>query len=166
MELGGFLTLGALLLIVIMFIARPFFDVPLQQGKVYEQGDKPVSDVFRETNLRNRYADILDRIDELEEDYQLKKIPYDAYHAAHIALIQEGTEFMQNLQAIDTEHEIQQGTLPHYHLDQNDEAIEEMILEHRKKRQEKMIGFCPRCGKPVQKSDVFCSRCGNRLERS
>jgi hypothetical protein len=38
--------------------------------------------------------------------------------------------------------------------------IEELVNERRRARQAKAVGFCPRCGKPVQESDKFCSRCG------
>ena len=38
--------------------------------------------------------------------------------------------------------------------------VETMVAERRKAHTEKAAGFCPHCGKPVQKSDKFCSRCG------
>lgn len=165
MEFGAFLILGALLLIIVMFVARPFFDVPLQPSNAYSGSPKPLNENANEKELRNRYEDILSRIDEIEEDFQLAKIPYDMYSVARVKLVKEGTTIMHTLQSIETEREIHQGIENHTYIDQSDDVIEEMILDHRKMRQEKMIGFCPRCGKPIQKSDVFCSRCGNKLER-
>lgn len=44
-----------------------------------------------------------------------------------------------------------------------DEAIESLISERRTKRKEKSAGFCPKCGKPVLRSDRFCSSCGKAL---
>lgn len=38
--------------------------------------------------------------------------------------------------------------------------IENLIAARKRERKESSAGFCPRCGKPVQKSDQFCSRCG------
>jgi hypothetical protein len=38
--------------------------------------------------------------------------------------------------------------------------VEAMVSERRRAQPAKAIGFCPRCGKPVQKSDKFCSKCG------
>src|SRR5512138_1842425 len=38
--------------------------------------------------------------------------------------------------------------------------VEKLVDARRLSRSEKAAGFCPRCGKPVQKSDKFCSRCG------
>jgi len=44
-----------------------------------------------------------------------------------------------------------------------DDKLEQMIASRRRARQEKTSGFCPKCGKPVQKSDHFCPKCGTKL---
>jgi predicted amidophosphoribosyltransferase len=41
-----------------------------------------------------------------------------------------------------------------------DDALEAIIASRRRERSEKAGGFCPKCGRPVQKSDYFCPRCG------
>lgn len=41
--------------------------------------------------------------------------------------------------------------------------LEEMIAVRKRQRQEPSAGFCPKCGKAVQKSDLFCGRCGTTL---
>jgi len=43
------------------------------------------------------------------------------------------------------------------------DELEELIARRKRQRKESSAGFCPRCGKPVQKSDKFCSKCGNNL---
>jgi hypothetical protein len=43
------------------------------------------------------------------------------------------------------------------------DAIEELIATRKRARQESASGFCPKCGKPAQKSDKFCSKCGATL---
>jgi hypothetical protein len=45
-----------------------------------------------------------------------------------------------------------------------DDELEHMIAARRRARQEKSAGFCPACGKPVQKSDRFCTKCGVALK--
>ena len=45
-------------------------------------------------------------------------------------------------------------------LSNGQDDVESMVAERRKVHTEKAAGFCPHCGKPVQKSDKFCSRCG------
>jgi hypothetical protein len=41
--------------------------------------------------------------------------------------------------------------------------LEELIASRKRVRKESAAGFCPNCGRPVQKSDKFCSRCGTTL---
>lgn len=41
--------------------------------------------------------------------------------------------------------------------------LEDIIAARKRSRNESAGGFCPRCGKPVQKSDKFCSKCGTPL---
>jgi hypothetical protein len=43
------------------------------------------------------------------------------------------------------------------------DELEEMIASRKRVRTESAAGFCPGCGRPVQKSDKFCSRCGTTL---
>lgn len=40
------------------------------------------------------------------------------------------------------------------------DELEEMIAARKRQRNENSGGFCPRCGRPVQKSDKFCAHCG------
>jgi hypothetical protein len=51
---------------------------------------------------------------------------------------------------------------PNGHSQRGDE-IEELIASRKRVRQETAAGFCPRCGKPVQKSDKFCAKCGTEV---
>lgn len=41
--------------------------------------------------------------------------------------------------------------------------IEEMISERRMERKERSAGFCSKCGRPVQQSDVYCPGCGEKI---
>ncbi len=47
-----------------------------------------------------------------------------------------------------------------------EDDLEGMIMERRRARQEITRGFCPKCGRAIQKSDRFCPRCGTALEQS
>jgi hypothetical protein len=44
-----------------------------------------------------------------------------------------------------------------------EDEVEVLVSARRRARQEKAGGFCPKCGRPVAKSDQFCSRCGKTL---
>jgi hypothetical protein len=58
-----------------------------------------------------------------------------------------------------TSRVIQQGTAEI----ETDTELERLIADRRQARSEKSSGFCPHCGKPVQKSDRFCPKCGTTL---
>jgi zinc-ribbon domain len=41
-----------------------------------------------------------------------------------------------------------------------DDELEARLATRRRERQDRSAGFCPQCGRPVQKSDRFCPKCG------
>jgi hypothetical protein len=43
------------------------------------------------------------------------------------------------------------------------DELEDLIASRKRARKESSAGFCPHCGRPVQKSDKFCSKCGANL---
>lgn len=45
------------------------------------------------------------------------------------------------------------------------DELEDLIAARKRQRKESAAGFCPRCGRPLQKSDKFCSHCGSSIER-
>jgi hypothetical protein len=44
-----------------------------------------------------------------------------------------------------------------------DDEIEVQLAARRRMRSDRSAGFCPNCGRPVQKSDRFCPKCGTPL---
>jgi len=107
-----------------------------QLGKVPEE-DYPT----QRTNLLQRGADILRKLDELA--------PVKAQNDkdAHVE---------RALAARRRNGSSQQGEL-------TDDDVESMIASRRKGRKSKSAGFCPKCGKPVMASDKFCPSCGKTL---
>jgi len=107
-----------------------------QLGKVPEE-DYPT----QRTNLLQRGADILRKLDELA--------PVKA----------------QN----DTDARVEQALAAHRKIgaspqgELTDDDVESMIASRRKGRKSKSAGFCPKCGKPVMASDKFCPSCGKTL---
>jgi hypothetical protein len=47
-----------------------------------------------------------------------------------------------------------------------DDDLEARIAARRRERQDRSAGFCPHCGRPIQKSDRFCPKCGAALEQA
>lgn len=44
-----------------------------------------------------------------------------------------------------------------------DDDLEVLIANRKRIRNDRSAGFCPRCGGPIQKSDLFCPKCGTTL---
>jgi hypothetical protein len=44
-----------------------------------------------------------------------------------------------------------------------DDELERLIASRRREHPEKTGGFCPKCGRPIQKSDQFCPKCGAKV---
>jgi len=108
----------------------------------YQLGKVPDEDYpTQRTNLLQRGADILRKLDELA--------PVKAQNDkdAHVE---------RALAARRRNGSSQQGEL-------TDDDVESMIASRRKGRKAKSAGFCPKCGKPVMASDKFCPSCGKTL---
>ena len=43
-------------------------------------------------------------------------------------------------------------------------AIAQIVIGRRRKKQDKIIHHCPKCGKKVEKADEFCRKCGEKVE--
>jgi hypothetical protein len=44
--------------------------------------------------------------------------------------------------------------------EREDDEIERLVSTRRQERKELSSGFCHKCGRPIQKSDVYCPKCG------
>lgn len=43
-------------------------------------------------------------------------------------------------------------------------AVAQIMIGRRRKKQDKIIHHCPKCGKKVEKADEFCRKCGEKVE--
>jgi hypothetical protein len=182
MDLGALLVIFSVLVLVAIFVSRPFF--------VPETG---VSDDARETDERERersellarYERSIAALQELDFDNSMGKIPAEEYPEQRAALLTAGADALGRLDALRAETPAQsvearlEAAIAARRADQvrapageaaafemragEGDTLEEMIANRRQGRAEKSGGFCPRCGKPVQKSDHFCPRCGATL---
>ena len=108
----------------------------------YQLGKVPDEDYpTQRTNLLQRGADILRKLDELAP----AKVQDD-----------KDARVERTLAARRRNGSSQQGEL-------TDDDVESMIASRRKGRKSKSAGFCPKCGKPVMASDKFCPSCGKTL---
>lgn len=174
MDLGSIFLILGLLVLVGMFIARPLVE---RKAAGLSQEDHEYSGLMAE---RDR---ILIALQELDFDFALGKIPEGDYPPQREDLLQHGAEVLRKLDTFrpeaanaDIEARLEAAiaarradaapvqpapngsgrSLPH----SPDDALEAIIASRRRERSEKAGGFCPKCGRPVQKSDYFCPRCG------
>lgn len=193
MDLGSTFLVLALLILVGMFVARPFFE--------NKTGPEPASAEEKEHERSSLLAErdrLLNALQELDFDNALHKIPEEEYPLQRGQMVTKGVEILKKLDALqekaapgselDVEARLEEvianrrakralqagpmnaipqaagsgGSQPAIVTAEDDE-IERLISSRRQERKELSSGFCPKCGKPVQKSDQFCPRCGAKL---
>ena len=184
MDIGSLFLILGLLLIVGLFVARPLLD---ERAVELGEEDHEISSLLAE---RDR---LLTALEELDFDNALGKIPQDEYPAQRAVLVQRGVEVLRRLDALQADGYPGDGderldaaiadrraeTLaqpiqavgngsgarvkPTPLAVGQDDNLEVLIASRRRDRKEKAAGFCPHCGRAVQKSDLFCPKCGKKL---
>lgn len=188
MDIGSLLLILALLIIVGWFVARPLFERPATIVSEYpDQQEHAISALLAE---RDR---ILNALQELDFDHTLGKIPEEDYPIQRAALVQQGAqvlrqldEFTQQPASQDQEARLEAAIAAHradaarpaptgtdgraaapagesLMVAEADDDLEAILAARRRERQDRSSGFCPNCGRSVQKSDRFCPKCGKSL---
>jgi hypothetical protein len=178
MDIGSLFLVLALLVLVGLFVSRPFFEKEtVSTPRAASQKDHERSALLAE---RDR---VLNALQELDFDYDLHKIPEEDYAAQRASMVQHGAEVLRRLDAYQpsaaggsAEDRLDaavvarratgaapvapNGRKQAVAVASPDDALEAMLADRRRVRQDKAAGFCPQCGGPVQKSDRFCPKCG------
>ncbi len=180
MDIGALFLILAVILLVTLFVTRPFLggnstEQPVSLQAVEEKEHQRSTLLAEQDRLLNSLA-------ELDFDHALGKIPEDEYPPQRANLIKEGVEVLRKLDSLQqdasaveqaAEDRIEEAIAARRVLVATavsaagplaDDDLERMISARRNKRQEGAAGFCPRCGNPVVKSDKFCPRCGTTLQ--
>jgi hypothetical protein len=172
MDIGSVLLIFALLLIVVLFISRPILE---HKAAANARDEHLTSSLMAE---RDR---VINSLSELEFDYTLGKVPEEDYPFQRKNLLEEGAEILRRIDQSteqvpesDAEARIEAAIAarriatsvpgaPRNGASHGDDDIERRIASRRRERQGKSAGFCPQCGRPVQKTDRFCPSCGGAL---
>lgn len=165
MDIGSILLLLGILLLVILYLVRPFL---LHRATLVTKEEHTLSSLLAEKEH------LLDAIQELDFDHILGKIPEADYPAQRAALVAQAAAVIQQIDVIRQQQALlKEPTRPPQVATQPrrapspeaspDDEIEALIASRRRERAEKATGFCPHCGKPIQQSDRFCSKCGTPL---
>jgi hypothetical protein len=170
MEIGSLLLVLAVMLAVGLFVAQPYLN--RRPGSMTQESQE-ISSLMAE---RDR---VINALQELDFDYNLKKIPAEDYPVQRAALLQKGSDILQKLDELtaspekfdSAEDRVEKAvaarradTAPRSATPAlDDENMEALIAGRRAARKGKSGGFCPRCGKPVLASDRFCPNCGKAI---
>ncbi len=182
MDIGSLFLILGLVILVGLFVARPFFE---RTARLVSQEEQNLSALMAE---RDR---LLNALQELDFDHALQKIPEAEYPAQRAILLQKGVEILRQIDTLqpraapsDVEARIEAAIAARRAdaargadaarqqvnrsaagvsaavLEAPDDELERLLANRRRQRSEKAAGFCPQCGGPVQKSDRFCPKCG------
>jgi hypothetical protein len=170
MDIGSIFLILALLLLVGLYVARPFFD---HKTTTVSKEERTHSSLLAE---RDR---ILAALQELDFDYSMGKIPEEDYPSQRGMLLKRGADILREMElhqgpkeAVKEQAKLKaavasaSAALPQTAVasgngrESADDELEVLIASRRRGRTEKAAGFCPQCGGPLQKSDLFCPKCG------
>jgi len=160
-----FFTLG-ILIFVGVYLYMPFLERRARRVTIEEH---------ETSSLLAERERVVNSLQELENDFQLGKVPEEDYPAQRAALLQKGADILRKLDELapaitqsPKDARIERAIARRKNgagktSESTDDDLESMIASRRKGRKEKSAGFCPKCGKPVMASDKFCPACGKTL---
>jgi hypothetical protein len=177
MDIGSIFLILALLIPVILFIMRPVFERSLTPTS---QPGQDLSALLAERDH------VVANIQELDDDYRLGKIPAEDYPPQRLVMLQTGADILRKIDnfhapvdSVPAEDRLEAAILAHRQERESnqgpsrkngnavppvpDDELEQKIASRRRSMQGKAGGFCPKCGRPVQTTDLFCPHCGGSL---
>jgi hypothetical protein len=179
MDIGAIFFFLALLLLVGLFVARPILE---DESKTRHDPSILPQDHERST-LMAKSDRILVSLQELDFDYAVGKIYEQDYSQQRESLLTQGAEVLQKLDEVNPRETIPELSIGESEIGEADpigedvyqekrhsesivdpdDDIEVLLAERRRTHNEKGMGFCPRCGNSVRKSDIFCPKCGEKI---
>jgi len=180
MDLGAFFFFLALLLLVGLFVARPILEDESQT-----RHDPSIMPQDHERSALMAKSDrILVSLKELDFDYAIGKINKQDYTQQRESLLMQGAEVLQEMDEVSSGETIPELSIGESEIGETDrfeedvkrekrysasiadpdDDIEVLLAERRRTQNEKGMGFCPKCGNSVKKSDIFCPKCGERIK--
>lgn len=170
MDIGAILLFLAVLVLTVLFIARPFLD---KRQPAVAAGGHELSALMAERDS------VITALQELDFDNSLGKIPSEDYPQQRAALLQHGAQVLRKIDRLspktassgDAEKRIE-AAIAARRADSAvqgssgdvDDDLESLIAARRSERKEKSGGFCSNCGRPIMASDRFCPYCGKVIK--
>lgn len=171
MEPGAIFLILAVLVLVGLFISRPFLENRRVQAVSAQEHE--ISHLLAERDS------LITALQELDFDHVLGKIPAEDYPNTRAALLTHAADVLRRIDELqpsqtspaDAESRVE-AAIAARRADAaakltasapSDNDLEALIAARRAQRKEKSGGFCPNCGKPVLRSDRFCPSCGKAI---
>lgn len=171
MEPGAIFLILAVLVLVGLFISRPFLENRRVQAVSAQEHE--ISHLLAERDS------LITALQELDFDHVLGKIPAEDYPNMRAALLTHAADVLRRIDELqpsqtspaDAESRVE-AAIAARRADvaakltasaPSDDDLEALIAARRAQRKEKSGGFCPNCGKPVLRSDRFCPSCGKAI---
>jgi hypothetical protein len=170
MQISSILLVLAVFVMVGAYLYLPF----MAKSRRTRSGAGETHEVSALKAERDR---VINSLQELDFDFNLKKIPEGEYPDQRAALLQKGADILRRLDelapaassAVNAEARIEKATAAgradsgSKPVIESDDDLEAMIAARRRNQKSKSAGFCPKCGKAVLASDKFCPSCGKSL---
>ena len=165
MSIGSILFGFSLVILVGLFLSRPFLVAPAREKRVRKG---------RHLLLVEKEA-LLEQIRSLDFEHETGTLPTEIYEAQREALVQETAVILKKLDTAPA------GNGQAATLDTEIEAAVAQIRGWQPAGQPAEVaaaaaapagiippplnggGFCPQCGNPADRDDKFCSTCGHKL---
>lgn len=168
MQIGSIFLVLAVILIVGLYISQPF---------LHRRGRKLTAEAHEISALMAERDRVVNALQELDFDFNLKKIPAEDYPAQRAELLQKGADILKKLDVlapssngkgsatdrVESAAAARRADTSASTTGRDDDDVEALIAARRSARKEKSAGFCPRCGKPVLAADRFCPHCGKSI---
>ena len=148
------MTLTSLIIVLFIFIMaglivlRPFLD--RVDGKISRTAG------LYDSLLAERER-LLSAIEELDLDLELKKISPAEYAEDRANLLSQAADMFRELDRVSKPKTGKKSATTN-----QDDDLEKMIHDRRKKLQEQKAIICSSCGKSIADDDQFCSHCGEK----
>jgi hypothetical protein len=169
MAIGSILLGVALLVLVGLFVARPFLRA--------QDGEAVLTD--RQLLLEEK-EHLLDQIQALDFDHETGKLPTQLHELQRARLMEQATAVLQAIDALDGLQAPAPAPAPEEDAVDVDIEIEAAIARMRQQRGQKSAPpaststpavtaangyarFCPQCGTATDPGDRFCAHCGHNL---
>jgi predicted nucleic acid-binding Zn ribbon protein len=147
MDFGSLFFVIGLLLIVGVFLARPFIE---HQGIMVSHAEREMS------TLQAQRDRVLSRLSDLEMDMEQGKLIESQYLAQRKLLLTEGADVLRKIDALaEASPELKAASMK--------DDIEAAVARLRGGKTEG-DRFCHSCGAAIVPGDRFCAKCGTELQ--